>query len=91
MGIRLDSGDLAYLSIQARRILDEAGFPNASIAASNELDEYLIAFRALGQYIRICASYPPKDRPTSILLRKSANERHPKFMTRNATRSPHVH
>lgn len=42
IGIRLDSGDLAYLSIQARRMLDEAGFPNAAIAASNELDEYLI-------------------------------------------------
>jgi nicotinate phosphoribosyltransferase len=41
-GIRLDSGDLAYLSIEARRILDEAGFENTSIAASNDLDEYLI-------------------------------------------------
>ncbi len=42
VGIRLDSGDLAYLSIQARRMLDEAGFPNAIICASNDLDEYLI-------------------------------------------------
>ena len=42
-GIRLDSGDLAYLSIQARRMLDDAGFPKVSIAASNELDEHLIA------------------------------------------------
>ncbi len=41
-GIRLDSGDLAYLSIQARKMLDEAGFPNAVICASNDLDEYLI-------------------------------------------------
>jgi nicotinate phosphoribosyltransferase len=41
-GIRLDSGDLAYLSIEARRILDEAGFSETSIAASNDLDEYLI-------------------------------------------------
>jgi nicotinate phosphoribosyltransferase len=41
-GIRLDSGDLAYLSIQARTMLDEAGFPNVSITASNELDEHLI-------------------------------------------------
>jgi nicotinate phosphoribosyltransferase len=41
-GIRLDSGDLAYLSIQARRILDEAGFTDASIVASNDLDERLI-------------------------------------------------
>ncbi|HKO58162.1 MAG TPA: nicotinate phosphoribosyltransferase [Thermoanaerobaculia bacterium] len=42
-GIRLDSGDLAYLSIEARRMLDEAGFPKAVIAASNDLDEHLIA------------------------------------------------
>ena len=42
-GIRLDSGDLAYLSIQARKMLDEAGFPNVKITASNELDEHLIA------------------------------------------------
>jgi nicotinate phosphoribosyltransferase len=41
-GIRLDSGDLAYLSIEARRMLDEAGFPDASIVASNELDENII-------------------------------------------------
>lgn len=41
-GIRLDSGDLAYLSIEARKILDEAGFPNAVIFASGDLDEYLI-------------------------------------------------
>jgi nicotinate phosphoribosyltransferase len=43
IGIRLDSGDLAYLSVQARRLLDESGFPNAAILASNELDEYVIA------------------------------------------------
>lgn len=42
LGIRLDSGDLAYLSSAARRILDEAGFPDAVIVASNDLDERLI-------------------------------------------------
>lgn len=42
LGIRLDSGDLAYLSIEARRILDENGFQDAAIVASNDLDEYLI-------------------------------------------------
>jgi nicotinate phosphoribosyltransferase len=42
VGIRLDSGDLAYLSIEARKILDEAGFGDAAIVASNELDEHLI-------------------------------------------------
>lgn len=41
-GIRMDSGDLAYLSKKARRMLDEAGFCDAVIAASNDLDEYLI-------------------------------------------------
>ena len=41
-GIRLDSGDLAYLSIEARKILDEAGFPEVPILASSELDEHLI-------------------------------------------------
>jgi nicotinate phosphoribosyltransferase len=42
-GIRLDSGDLAYLSIEARRMLDAAGFPQAVIVASNDLDEHIIA------------------------------------------------
>ncbi|MBQ7260634.1 MAG: nicotinate phosphoribosyltransferase, partial [Lachnospiraceae bacterium] len=41
-GIRLDSGDLAYLSKKARVMLDEAGFEDAIISASNDLDEYLI-------------------------------------------------
>lgn len=43
LGIRLDSGDLAYLSIEARKLLDVAGFQKASILASNDLDEHLIA------------------------------------------------
>lgn len=42
-GIRLDSGDLAYLSKQARRMLDEAGLREVYIAASSDLDEYLIS------------------------------------------------
>ena len=41
-GIRLDSGDLAYLSKKARKMLDEAGFTDAIISASNDLDEFLI-------------------------------------------------
>ncbi|MFW5892916.1 MAG: nicotinate phosphoribosyltransferase [Bacillota bacterium] len=40
--IRIDSGDLTYLSKQARRMLDEAGLPHCKIVASNALDEYLI-------------------------------------------------
>ncbi|WP_413304195.1 nicotinate phosphoribosyltransferase [Bacillus sp. 1P10SD] len=42
IGIRLDSGDLAYLSKEARKLLDEAGFKNAKIYASSDLDEYTI-------------------------------------------------
>ncbi len=41
-GIRLDSGDLAYLSIEARKLLDEAGLPDAKIVASSDLDEHVI-------------------------------------------------
>lgn len=41
-GVRLDSGDLAYLSKEVRKILDEAGFPDAKICVSNSLDETLI-------------------------------------------------
>ena len=41
-GIRLDSGDLAYLSKKARKMLDDAGFKDAIISASNDLDEFLI-------------------------------------------------
>ncbi|MBI3271754.1 MAG: nicotinate phosphoribosyltransferase [Planctomycetes bacterium] len=42
VGVRLDSGDLAYLSIEARKILDAGGFPKAAIIASNDLDERII-------------------------------------------------
>lgn len=42
-GIRLDSGDIASLSIKARKLLDDAGFTNTKIIASNNLDEYVIA------------------------------------------------
>ena len=41
-GIRLDSGDLAYLSKKARKMLDDAGFTDAKICASGDLDEYSI-------------------------------------------------
>jgi nicotinate phosphoribosyltransferase len=42
MGIRLDSGDLAFLSIQAAKMMNEAGFPKTSIVLSNDLDELFI-------------------------------------------------
>ncbi len=41
-GVRIDSGDLAYLSIQVRKMLDKAGLPNCKIVASNSLDEHII-------------------------------------------------
>ena len=43
VGIRLDSGDLAYLSKKARKMLDEAGFEDAIVFASNDIDEHLIS------------------------------------------------
>jgi len=42
LGIRIDSGDLAYLTVEARKMLDEAGFEEAIIVLSNDLDEYVI-------------------------------------------------
>lgn len=42
LGVRLDSGDLAYLSIESRKLLDDNGFTDTSIVASNDLDEYII-------------------------------------------------
>ena len=41
-GIRIDSGDLAYLSVQVRKMLDEAGLDDCKIIVSNSLDEYTI-------------------------------------------------
>ncbi len=42
VGIRIDSGDLAYLSNQARKMLDDAGYPNAKICASGDIDENVL-------------------------------------------------
>lgn len=54
VGIRLDSGDLAYLSIEARKLLDAAGFEDAVIVASNDLDEHLIeSLKAQGATIAV--------------------------------------
>lgn len=54
MGIRLDSGDMAALSVGARRLLDEAGFENAVIVASNDLDEHKItALKKAGAKITV--------------------------------------
>lgn len=52
LAIRLDSGDMAKLSIEARKLLDVAGFANTQILASNSLDEYVISnFKANGAKI----------------------------------------
>jgi nicotinate phosphoribosyltransferase len=56
VGIRLDSGDLAYLSIRAAKMLDEAGFPDASIVLSNQLDE-LVLWQILTQLEQEAGKY----------------------------------
>jgi nicotinate phosphoribosyltransferase len=56
VGIRLDSGDLAYLSIQSAKMLDEAGFPNVSIVLSNNLDE-LVIWQIITQIIEEAPRY----------------------------------
>ena len=54
LGIRLDSGDLAYLSIHARRMLDDAGLPEAKIFASNDIDEsILLSLKSQGAMIDV--------------------------------------
>ena len=56
LGIRLDSGDLAQLSIQARELLDQAGFPKANIVASNDLDEEtILELKSKGAKINVWA------------------------------------
>ena len=42
LGVRIDSGDIAYLSKKARKMLDDAGYPDCKICASNSLDEYIV-------------------------------------------------
>jgi nicotinate phosphoribosyltransferase len=56
VGIRLDSGDLAYLSIQAARMLDKAGFPETVIVLSNNLDE-LVIWQVITQIIAEAPAY----------------------------------
>ncbi len=82
VGIRLDSGDLAWLSTQARKLLDEAGFGKAVIVASNDLDEHLIqslkgegaAIGVWGVGTKLCTAY---DQPALGGVYKLAAVRHP--------------
>jgi len=54
IGVRLDSGKLAELSIEARRILDDGGFPDAAVVASNDLDEHAVGkLKAAGARIGV--------------------------------------
>jgi nicotinate phosphoribosyltransferase len=81
VGIRLDSGDLAWLSTQARKLLDEAGFPKAVVVASNDLDEHLIqslrvegaAIGVWGVGTKLCTAY---DQPALGGVYKLAAVRH---------------
>ncbi|MBI5546410.1 MAG: nicotinate phosphoribosyltransferase [Deltaproteobacteria bacterium] len=81
-GIRLDSGDLAWLSVEARRMLDEAGFTRTLILASNELDEHVItslkdqgaAIGAWGVGTRLVTAY---DQPALGGVYKLAAVREP--------------
>ena len=66
-GIRLDSGDLAYISKKARKMLDDAGFPDAVISASNDLDEYLIDSLKIQGVYKLAAI---KDRHTGKFIPK---------------------
>ena len=96
-GIRLDSGDLAYLSKKARKMLDEAGFPDAIISASNDLDEHLIdSLKNQGATItsrtRTAPSSPrsssprtPKRSPTPATRRSTASTKRP--LTRSSQTS----
>jgi nicotinate phosphoribosyltransferase len=82
VGIRLDSGDLSWLSTQARKLLDEADFGKAVIVASNDLDEHLIqSLKAEGAAIgvwgvgtKLCTAY---DQPALGGVYKLAAVRRP--------------
>lgn len=68
VGIRLDSGDLAYLSIQAAKMLNQAGFPDTSIVLSNDLDE-LVIWQILTQ---LRAEAPQEGMDADALIKRLA-------------------
>lgn len=66
-GIRIDSGDLGYLSKEAKRMFTEAGFPDAIISGSNDLDEYLIqSLKEQGCTVTSWASARRSSRRTAL-------------------------
>ena len=75
-GVRIDSGDIAYLSKRTRRLLDEAGYPDAGIVASNSLDEYIVRDLILQDAkVSSCLLYTscsgwPVPPPTSAPMRR---------------------
>ena len=80
-GVRIDSGDLAYLSKQIRKMLDDAGFPDAVISASNDLDEYLIEkLKVTGRrdHLLGCRHQPDHRKGQSGLRRRLQDGCHPK-------------
>jgi nicotinate phosphoribosyltransferase len=93
IGIRLDSGDLAYLSIEAREILDSAGLPDAAILASNDLDEHLITSLKLqgakittwGVGTKLATAY---DQPALGGVYKLGATREPSSIPQSAIRNP---
>ena len=92
-GIRIDSGDLAYLSKEARKLLDEAGYKDAKICLSNGLDEHTITslinqgaqFDTLGVGDNIAASKERVDGVYKLVAVKDNNEYIPRLKVSNDT------
>ena len=92
-GIRIDSGDLAYLSKEARKLLDEAGYKDAKICLSNGLDEHTITslinqgaqFDTLGVGDNIAASKERVDGVYKLVAVKDNNEFIPRLKVSNDT------
>ena len=92
-GIIIDSGDMTYLSKRARRILDEAGFPDCDIYASNSLDEILIKDMInqgakidgfiVGEKLITSASSPVLDGVYKLCETEKNGERIPAIMVSN--------
>jgi len=83
-GIRIDSGDLAYLSKQARKMLDAAGFDYVKIVASSDLDEHKVAsliaqgamvdIYALGTRVIVCADSPALGGVYKLVAKKNGHK-----------------
>ena len=92
-GIIIDSGDMTYLSKRARRMLDEAGFPDCDIYASNSLDEILIKDMlnqgakidgfVVGEKLITSASSPVLDGVYKLCETEKGGDKHPAIMVSN--------